>query len=137
MQHTHCGGGGGVDVDYTPHIGPHRINGSVRRESILVDAQISGALLHHLADDVYFHLRMAGNQTGSLLFIDRRCLSIAAPCKHTRFCHQRREKHRDNKKGGGGHFQTRVRQSGAKYLLIRMTGCISADDLLNKHSSLL
>lgn len=26
-------------------------------ESILVNAQISGALVHHLADDVYFHLQ--------------------------------------------------------------------------------
>lgn len=57
VRHTHCSCGGGVDVDYTPHIGPHRINGSVGSEPILVNAQISRTLVHHLADDVYFHLR--------------------------------------------------------------------------------
>lgn len=45
-------------------------------KSILVNAQISRTLVDHLADDVYFHLQKAGNQTGSLLLIDRRFLTL-------------------------------------------------------------
>lgn len=64
-----------MEVDYAPHIRPHGVNGSMRRESILVNAQVSRTLVDHLADHVYFHLQMAGKQKGSLLFIDTHSLN--------------------------------------------------------------
>lgn len=107
------------------------------RKSILVNAQISRTLVDHLADDVYFHLQMAGNQMGSLVFIDRHCLNMTAPCKQRRFCnHFRLCESIEITQPRQGHFE-KVQQIRAKYLLIRMTECISTDDLHNKHSSLL
>lgn len=94
VQRTHCSCGGGVHVDYTPHIGPHWINGSMWSESMLVDAQISRALVHHLADDVYFHLQKT--RWGYCYLLT--CLNISAARKQTyRQSFQTVWKHIDNK----------------------------------------
>lgn len=53
---THSGGGGGVHVDHAAHVGPHGVDGGVGAEAGLVDAQVGGALLHNITQDVHLHL---------------------------------------------------------------------------------
>jgi len=58
--HTHSGGGGRVYVDDTLDVGPHGVDGGVRREAEHVHAEVGGASLHHLAHDVDLQLRVGG-----------------------------------------------------------------------------
>lgn len=37
-------------------VGPHGVDGCVRAEAGVVNAQGGGALVHHVPDDVYLHL---------------------------------------------------------------------------------
>lgn len=106
VQPTHCSCGGGVDVDYTPHIRPHWINGSMRSESILVNAQISRALVHHLADDVYFHLQKT--RWGYCYLLT--CLNIPATRKQMYLqSFQTVWTHIDNKNKARAFLNTRLR----------------------------
>lgn len=62
-ERTYCSCGRGVQVDDASYVRAHWINGGVRSKPKVVDAQIGGALIHHLTDHVHFHLQKQNNST--------------------------------------------------------------------------
>lgn len=45
-------------MDDAFHIGAHRVNGSMRSESKMVRAQVSGTLVHNVTHYVHFYLHV-------------------------------------------------------------------------------
>lgn len=56
---THRGRGWCVDMKQAANVWPCRVNGRVKTELLYIYAQVGAALLHHLAEDVHFHLKTA------------------------------------------------------------------------------